>query len=56
MMVTMILLPHQLTNITVKILILLQPIFKGQTDLKMKQPENILGIATVSIMSKFEHS
>jgi hypothetical protein len=50
------LLPRQLTNITVKIRILLQPIFKGQTDLKKKHPENILGIATVSVMSKLEYS
>jgi hypothetical protein len=56
MMVAVMLLPPQLTNITIKILIILQPIFKGQTDLKMKQPENILGIATVSIMSESEHA
>jgi hypothetical protein len=56
MMVAMILLPHQLNNTTIKILISLQPAFKGQTDLKMKQPENIPSIATVSIMPKSEYS
>jgi hypothetical protein len=50
MIVGMNLLPHQINSSTIKILMSLRPRFRGQIDLKMRHLENIIGVATVSIM------